>query len=186
MGASTETLIEPFGPQFLAFWSYWNSLPKHGLVPHLRDYLDNAPPALQPRVALLDVTSASDMRVRLAGTIVTEFVGEITGSDVQDVYQGEARRVTIESAWTSVNHPCGYSIVRTVISKNGNQFNPRALALPLKTDTVGSKTVASFNLTPERYEPELTESVVPPLLTHPTPTWIDIGAGVPDSGVPES
>jgi hypothetical protein len=179
MDGGPKTVVAPLGPNFVAFWDYWNALPRQGFVPHLSDYLDHVPPHLQPKVVLLDVSSATDVCVRLTGTLVAEFVGELTGTDVKDVYQGEARKMAIECAWQSATHPVGYTVVRSVVSKGGVRFNSQALILPLKTDTPGSKTVASFNERPPLDEDESPRDQVESVVMYPKPTWIDIGAGVP-------
>lgn len=179
MGGGPATVIESFGANFVAFWDYWNSLPRQGFVPHLSDYLDHVPPQLQPKVVLLDVSSATEVCVRLTGTLVAEFVGELTGTDVKDVYQGEARKMAVECAWQSATLPCGYAVVRTVVSKGGLRFNSQALILPLKTNTAGSKTVASFNERPPIDETVSPHDQVESVVIYPTPTWIDIGAGIP-------
>lgn len=180
MGVDPAPIVAPLGPNFSAFWTYWNALPKRDWVPHLSDYLDQVPPDLQPKVVLLDVSSPTDVIVRLTGTVVAEFVGELTGTGAEGFYQGEARKVAIESAWVSANHPCGYVVTRTVSSKSGLLFNSQALILPLETDTVGSKTVVSFNERPPLDSSTESHDHVEAVIKYPRPTWLDIGAGVPD------
>ncbi|NKB45656.1 MAG: PAS domain-containing protein [Alphaproteobacteria bacterium] len=179
MGVDPTPIVASMGPNFSAFWTYWNTLPKYDLVPHLSEYLDSVPPDLQPKVVLLDVSSPTDVTVRLTGTVVAEFVGELTGTKVEDVYQGKAREMAIKCAWISATHPCGYVVTRTVSSKGGLMFNSQALILPLKTDTPGSKTVVSFNERPPLDDKKDTHDHVEAVIKYPRPTWLDIGAGTP-------
>ena len=180
MGIDPVPTITAMGPNFSAFWDYWNTLPKRECVPHLSAYLDSVPPGLQPKVVLLDVSSPTEVTIRLTGTIVAEFVGELTGTGAEDVYHGQARKMAIECAWISATHPCGYAVTRTVSSKRGLLFNSQALILPLETDTVGSRTVVSFNERPPLDDRNGSHDRVDAVIEYPKPIWLDIGAGVPD------
>lgn len=171
--------VVDLGADFVAFWAYWSTLSKNNLVPHLRDYLDHAPPALQPNVVLIDVSSPTEMTIRLAGTALVEMVGEMTGSGAERIYQGRARNVAIEAAWTAANHPCGYTIRRTVRSKSGRLFVSNGLVLPLHTETAGSKTVAGYNELPRADTGFAQEGKIEQVQEVGAITWFDIGAGVP-------
>lgn len=182
--------ISAYGENFLAMWTYWHSLPKQNLMPHLSDYLDNVPPDLQPKVVLLDLQDPTggnavplDITVRLAGTMVTAFTGEITGTNAERLYQGKARAMAIRAAWMAASQPCGYLVSREVRSRFGLVFQSRALILPLRTSTTGSKTVLSFNERPPikvNDAPRAAKSdQVEAVLDYPMPHWLDIGARVP-------
>lgn len=181
MGVDSVPAIAAMGPNFSAFWDYWNALPKQECVPHPSDYLDGVPPDLQPKVVILDVSSPTEVVVRLTGTVVAEFVGELTGTGAEDVYHGKAREMAIECAWISATHPCGYAVTRTVSSKSGLLFNSQALILPLQTDTAGSRTVVSFNERPPLDARPGSHDRVDAVIKYPKPTWLDIGAGTPAS-----
>lgn len=181
MNAITEVpeVVTALGPDFVAFWHYWSGLPKKNSVPHLSDYLDHVPPDLQPNVVLTDISSATDMSIRLAGTALVEMVGEMTGSHAERIYQGEARQKAIEAAWRAVNHPCGYTVLRRVRSKSGRLFVSNGVVLPLRTNTVGSKTLAGYNQLPEAESAIAQEGQIQTVLEFGDTTWLDIGAGVP-------
>ncbi|MEQ8508598.1 MAG: PAS domain-containing protein [Rhodospirillaceae bacterium] len=182
--------IAAYGENFRAMWTYWHNLPKQNLMPHLSDYLDNVPPDLQPKVVLLDLTDPaegaafpSDITVRLAGTMVTAFTGEITGTNAERLYQGKARSMAIRAAWVAASQPCGYLVSREVRSRFGLVFQSRALILPLRTNTVGSKTILSFNERPPIKVNDVPRAAksdqVEAVLDYPMPHWLDIGAGTP-------
>lgn len=172
--------ITELGPDFVAFWHYWSGLPVKESIPHLSDYLDNAPPALQPNVVLMDVSSPTDMSIRLTGTALAEMVGEMTGSHAERIYQGEARQKAIATAWRAVNHPCGYTVLRRVRSKSGRMFISSGIVLPLSTNTAGSKTLAGYNQLPTAESGIAQEGQIQAVQEFGETTWLDIGAGIPD------
>ncbi|NKB45655.1 MAG: PAS domain-containing protein [Alphaproteobacteria bacterium] len=171
--------VVDLGPSFVAFWDYWAALSKSSLVPHLRDYLDHAPPDLQPNVVLTDVSSPNEMTIRLTGTALADVVGEMTGSHAERIYQGEARRAAIAAAWSAASLPCGYIIRRTVRSRSGMLFVSNGLVLPLLTDTAGSKTLAGYNELPQADTGFAREGQIEQVQEVDAPVWLDIGAGVP-------
>ena len=142
--------ITLLGERCVAFWEYWNSLPKHNHVPHLSDYFDHVPPPLQPYVVMMDLYSADKMSMRLMGTAMTEYLGEMTGSPAESLYSGETRKIAIAKAWTALNHPCGYLASRTLRSANGQLFTSNGIVLPIRTESPDSLTVVSFAELPPR------------------------------------
>lgn len=177
---SIPSAVTRLGPDFEAFWTYWSALPMTDSVPDLGDYLDHAPPSLQPNVILTDVSSPEVMTIRLTGTALADLVGEMTGSHAERIYQGEARRKAIEVAWQAANHPCGYTVRRKVRSRSGRLFISNGLVLPLRTKTPGSKTLAGYNELPLADSGIAQEGQIQQVQEFGETTWIDIGAGVPD------
>lgn len=177
---ATPEVVQALGPDVDAFFQYWWGLPKEGHVPHLSDYLDHAPPDLQPNVVLTDVSSATDMSIRLTGTALAAMVGEMTGSHAERIYQGEAREKAIKTGWCAANHPCGYTVARRVRSKSGLMFVSKGVVLPLRTNTPGSKTLAGYNQLPKEDTAIAQEGQIQAVQEFGDSTWVDIGAGVPD------
>ncbi|MEQ8508597.1 MAG: hypothetical protein RIF37_07575 [Rhodospirillaceae bacterium] len=171
--------ITPLGARCVAFWTYWNSLPKHHYVPHLSDYFDHVPPLLQPYVVMMDLQSADKMTMRLMGTAMTEYLGEMTGSSAESLYSGETRKIAIAKAWTALNHPCGYLASRTLRSANGQLFMSNGIVLPIRTESPDSLTVVSFAELPPVSTGVAREDQIEAVQGFAQHTWLDIGAGTP-------
>jgi hypothetical protein len=54
---------------------HWASLPKDGLVPLLRGYLDRPNPKFQPHATIVDVFPGQGMQPRLIGTASADVYG---------------------------------------------------------------------------------------------------------------
>ncbi len=171
--------IEAMGLDFVSFWEFWNGLPKQDLIPHLRDYLDQVPPHLQPNVVIMDVYSDKDMQVRLTGTAVVEFAGEMTGSHAESLYSGETRRVALAMVWKAVNHPCGYGVTRVLRNNLGRLVDSGSLVLPLETESSDCKTVVGYNELPEKITGIASKKQIEAVQEVKSRQWIDIGAGIP-------
>lgn len=167
-------------PQFLAFWRYWNGLPKDELIPALQDYFDNAPPRLQPGLLILDILSPTEVSVRLAGTAVVDAVGELTGKQEDAVYSKDTLTRMIGRSWTAVSHPCGYIHTRFYRNKDGLKLVSPGMGLPIRTPDPDLKTVMVFNDEASIGDPVGMADADGVVQTFGKVSWIDIGAGVPD------
>jgi len=175
---SQRDFIASLGHSFLNFWDYWSSLPRVGLVPLLRDYLDNVDPALQPNVIIMDLMSPSDINIRLAGTAVVASVGEITNSNADEIYERAVKSRALEQAWAAANHPCGYTVLRTYRTLSGLRDTGRAFLLPVET-TSDRKSVVIYNGIPDFDEATFEEKLIQTVIDYYDLDWIDIGAGTP-------
>lgn len=174
-----KDVIEQFDPMIGAFWSYWDSLPKTDFVPHLKDYLDHVPPALQPFVVIMDLTSAEHMKVRLTGTAMVEFAGEMTGTEAEILYRDQTRRQAMALAWTAAIHPCGYVADRILRSQHGHLIRSPGLVVPVRPGTPGVKCVIGFQIMPDRPEGLADDDQIEAVQSVNKQTWFDIGAGTP-------
>lgn len=174
------TDIAELGRACEAFWQYWNNLSKVNQVPHIKDYFDHAPPALQPYVVMMDLQSAEEMSVRLMGTAIAEALGELTGSSADILYSGQTREIAIGKAWRAVHHPCGYIAKRKLRSKNNRLFNTTGLVLPIHTDTAGCKTIVSYNDLPNSDAGFASDDQIETVQDFSDHQWLDIGAGTPE------
>jgi hypothetical protein len=168
------------------FFGYWNGLPKRGLVPRLEDYLDHAPPRLQPYVGIADVLSPYETRMRLFGTGLVDLAGtDPTGGSMQLLYAEPARSKMLRMVWLTVTQPVGYLCIRTVLSTGGRVIQNPSICLPLDVPTSALKSVITFayqaDVRPEFADGERLHLVQDLRLVD----WIDIGAGVPDAPVPD-
>lgn len=171
--------LNRFGPRLSEFWGYWNGLPKEGLVPHLSDYLDNVPPTVQPYVVIMDLSSKDQMRVRLTGTAMVEFAGEMTGTKAEILYRDETRRQAMALAWTATHHPCGYLADRILRSKNGQLINSPGLVVPIRPGTPDTWSVIGFQVMPDSSDGVAEEDQIEAVQSVSKQTWVDLGAGVP-------
>lgn len=176
---SQDESLSQLDPKLRAFWTYWNGLPKDNFIPNLGDYLDNAPPALQPFVVIMDLTSPDDMRVRLTGTAMVDFAGEMTGTEAEVLYRDKTRRMAMAMAWTATTHPCGYIADRILRSKHGHLIRSPGLVLPVRPGTPGTNSVIGFQVMPNRSEGLAEDDQIEAVQSVTKQAWVDIGAGTP-------
>lgn len=174
-----EEHLKSLGPEFLEFMELWSSLLKTVYIPRLSDYLDNVVPRLQPNVVVMDLSSPTQMRIRLAGTAVVDTVGEITNSDADDLYLPAVKSDALGQAWIAANHPCGYTVERVFRTTTGMSDSGSALLLPIKT-TPDMKSVVIYNEVPAFGNAKLADDAVQTVIAYNDLKWIDIGAGTPD------
>lgn len=167
-------------PGISAFWTYWNSLPKVGFVPHLSDYLDNVPPVIQPFVVIMDLTAKDQMRVRLTGTAMVDFAGEMTGTEAEILYRDQTRRTAISLAWKATHHPCGYLADRILRSKSGHLTKSPGLVLPVRPGTPDTVSVIGYQVMPNYAEGLADEDQIEAVQSVSKQAWVDIGAGTPE------
>ncbi|MDX2223250.1 MAG: PAS domain-containing protein [Rhodospirillaceae bacterium] len=168
---------ERLTPGVRGFFEYWKSLPRTGLLPHVRDYLDHARPDLQPNVLMLDVHSAGEINVRLIGTRLVDLTGrELTRTNALDIYAPELRAEVGKSCVTMVQRPCGQLSKRTVKSSGGMLLAASSIALPVQVDTPILGCLATFT---EMHDPVATDETMIVVQRIGDRRWIDIGAGIP-------
>jgi hypothetical protein len=159
------------------FLDHWRSLPRVGLVPHIRDYLDRAVAHLQPNVLLLDVVSASQLEVRLVGTRLVDLTGrEITRTNVLENYPKDLRAAVGKACLTIVNHPCGQVSKRAIRTSGGSLVSASSIALPLKIDRAVPGGIVAYT---ELHAPIDDDGVMMMVQRITDREWVDIGGGIP-------
>ena len=166
------------------FFDYWNSLPKQGLVPRLDNYLDRAPPHLQPFVGIADVLSPTDMRMRLFGTGLVDKSGqEPTGKPLHLLYAEHVRGRMQDLVWNAATRPVGYLCIRSVATTGGRLFHNPSICLPIAVPMSAVKAVITYayqDMSAFTFAQSERLDIVQDLrLT----AWIDLGAGVPGGEV---
>lgn len=182
MSTGTPSLPADTPPDIVAFYDYWLSLAKTDLVPSLSDYLDHAPPQLQPFVGILDVLSPTESRVRLYGAGLTEITGsDPTGGTLNTVYPEHLRAMATKMMWEAVSRPVGYLCVRDTRTQTGLTVHSPSICLPLLNSSSGIRMILNYSHMPKNdisYDVDgLVCLVTGWRLTH----WIDVGAGTPDA-----
>jgi hypothetical protein len=134
-----------------------------------------------PVVGLLEVRSADEVHVRVAGTGMRELYGaEITGRNLKDVtapgdWVQRAARYRALGA-----QPCGAIFTRRDVLPNGRIVVYEGLALPIDADAFGAKRQVIFTVAP--LEKSFAVSLPPTAREIPLAAdfqFIDIGASVP-------
>jgi hypothetical protein len=160
------------------FLEHWNSLPKVGVMPHLRSFLDNARPEFQPSVAIVDVLPEGEFKARLVGTgRVALYEHDMTHQNPLQAFSDEAKPVVAMLARQTVNHPCGSRVSQVIITSKGRELLGETIAVPLEVDTLDAQCFAHFQhvLDPLKHDEKAIQVA---RIDHYT--WIDIGAGIPD------
>jgi len=167
-------------PDIVKFYFYWLSLPKSGLLPRLSDYLDHAPPELQPFVGISDVYSPIKQKLRLLGTGLVSISGkDPTGAELGVLYVEKVKKQMGQLAWDVVSRPVGYLCVRDLRTTSGRIVHGPSICLPLANPTSPAAAVITYTHVehadtsfPGDDRAELVQNI---RVTH----WIDLGAGVP-------
>src|SRR5688572_8352462 len=129
--APGDTVVDFISETCAAFLAHWRSLPRQGLVPPSRAFLDSAPPAFMPNVFLHDVEEAG-LRVRFMGTALVErwrrdHTGRLLGEDA-----GETARMKLRAqAVRIVEQPCGLHQLGRLMTSSGRPIHFEAVLLPL-------------------------------------------------------
>lgn len=146
-------------------------------MPHVRTFLDNADPALQPHVALVDINSREDWTLRLYGTgRVNSFGRDLSGINPIDVYAPNVQPLLIDCVAAVVRQPCGWRSKRKVITVKGMTNNGSGVTLPLATDDGKPDCIVNFMVFSEPIAHNDRQAMVDDI---PNWEWMDIGAGVP-------
>ena len=162
-----------------SFLAHWRALPKEGLIPHLRSYLDNPQPALQPHVAIIDVLPGGELKARLVGTErVALYDRNMTDKNpLAEVFSDEAKPVVAMLAKHTVGHPCGNRGQQTIETSKGRELRGVTMTLPLGVDNPDARCFVHFQ---HLAEPLEVQEVALQILRIDYYEWIDIGSGVPD------
>jgi len=179
----TTPRLAPTTPKDLVqFFERWDSLPKTGLMPRLRDYLDTAPPQLQPNVVIVDVHADGTMIVRLFGTGLESASGLLpTTHNLMTLYGASVRNMAHRLVLTTVSHPVGYVCTRKVVTTKGAVVECPAIGLPVGVDDAHLKCFITYaNIAGARasLSPRDSLELVQDITFH---QWIDLGAGVPEA-----
>lgn len=159
------------------FFSYWNSLPKAGMVPDRSDFSPVGIAPLMPAVTMLELVSDELVLQRLTGTAVCRGMGfDPTGRNALDLIAPAARPAYLDLLHKQTATPCGrWNIIR---SRHDNMVDrAEVLTLPMSHRASGHWMILAYfaTLAPVAYDPGPYE-----ILGYEDTRWIDIGAGTPD------
>ncbi len=162
-----------------AFFAHWRSIPRAGLVPSLRDYLDVPRPDIQPWTIILDI-EAHGLPVRLFGTALTELMGlDGTGHDYTLAVRESRRAQVLARDTLCTTHPCGLRLGMQAVTQKGRAFINTVLVLPVMR---GPNSFSIIRVSDVGAFVDELDPVHPLSISHYTQAeWVDIGAGVPPS-----
>jgi len=157
--------------------AHWRSIPKSGLVPSLRDYLERPNPITQPWTLIIDIEDHG-FPTRLFGTGLAELVGgDLTHTDHLLLFPEAQRARSLLRHKLLTSHPCGMESVAQAQTLKGLVAEMIGLALPLSRDDGGHSVVRVIQVTENL---GYSDKVATVTAVDPKMQWIDIGYGVPD------
>lgn len=135
----------------------------------------------QSNVALVDIHGATDMRIRLFGTGLTDIAGaDLTGADLLSNIHPDAQAQATRMAWTAVTQPCGY-LMRRLLQRGVHQISATSIGLPLLRDKSDVRSLVGF-MSREGYADEINTIQASVYIQEiKLIRWLDIGAGIPAS-----
>lgn len=163
------------------FCAHWSALPKAEgtLTPHLRDFLDNVDPELQPHVALVDINGEMDWSLRLYGTgRMNAFGRDLSGVNPLIVYDEKIRPIVADSVAKVLAHPCGWKTMREITTLTGVTNRGASVSLPLATDKDQPQCIVNYTNLMEPVAHRDRQGRVDLISEW---QWMDIGAGVPSN-----
>ncbi|MEX1034862.1 MAG: PAS domain-containing protein [Sneathiella sp.] len=122
-------------PDLKQFAEYWRSLDRDRLVPRRSSFDPSKIHRLLQAVAIYEVVSQDEIVYRLAGTSIVERFGmEVTGRNVLDFWEGEARENAAAAIHECVTRPCGMFTNLIGVTASGRVENSYAVGFPLLDD----------------------------------------------------
>ncbi|MBY0509880.1 MAG: PAS domain-containing protein [Rhodospirillaceae bacterium] len=163
-----------------AFLKHWQMVPKTGLMPTLRAFLDARPFKHQSDVGIVDVISPTEMRFRLFGSGLSTIAGhDLTGSDVLSNFHPDAHADASRMAWSAVSVPCGYIVCREM-RRDAFETTAVGIGLPLLHEKSGRPCIVGFSSVAGKTTDIVHSDRSPFVRAVELIKWIDIGAGTPN------
>lgn len=133
----------------------------------------------QSNVALVDIHSKNDMRIRLFGTGLTEIAGtDLTGADLLSNIHPDAKAEATRIVWGAVTTPCGYPM-RRLLQRGVHEIRALTLGLPLRREKGDVRSLVGF-MSREGYTDEINTAKANVYIQEiKLVRWVDIGAGIP-------
>lgn len=162
-----------------AFFDFWWSLPKQGLLPRLSDVFDRMPPEIAPYLAIVDVRGPEESRIRFFGTqLVDRTAFDPTGMTVAELYSEELRPVVHRLLWETIQRPVGYLSHRKIVGRNGFVNVHPSVGLPVEIPTSRVRGVVNYSRSVLGAN-HILEDRAHLVQEMTLDRWLDIGAGIP-------
>ena len=167
-----------------AFYDYWQSLPRNGLVPESKDFLPEDIPELLPFITIYELVSEDFIRFRLAGTMIANRYGrDRTGQNYLDEVTPKRRKKASEAFWAVYNQPCGMRVIIDMKKKSGLALEVESLGLPMINSRDGYPLLYYTNymlVDQSKAHHDIIKRDWLELIAVTKRDFIDIGAGIPD------
>jgi hypothetical protein len=167
---------EPSVSAFLAHWARVGGaaeLPVWDAVDAMR-----AIPKLIPWMVMLEVRTPPELRLRVAGSAMGDFVGmELTGRDLLELTSPELRALRHGHMAAIVGTPCGAQATFKVRGRSGLVASGEMLILPARNR--GSGEVVALMLVAFNAEREVGADTDPVFPMADKVAYIDLGFGLP-------
>jgi hypothetical protein len=181
--AFLSQIKEPVNREFANLWLHWRG---ERLLPRRADVDLNSMRRLLPLVLLIEYHSPDEARIKVAGSRLRDYLGyELTGANYVDLAEPERRPIRRYRNWEIVTRPCGSRLIYDHRMQSGQVMPAEVVSLPLDPDLPGGPRLTLANIAPLSRRTEILE---PPMdrriAVAEEFTFLDIGAGVPDSIFP--
>jgi hypothetical protein len=169
--------------EFARMWLHWRG---DRLLPSRADVDLNAIRRMLPLILLLEYHSPDEVRVRVAGSRLRDFLGfELTGANYIDLAPPERRHIRRYRSWEVVGRPCGSRLIYDHHLQSGRIVRSEVVSLPLDPDRTGGPRMTLANIAPLTNRDDIFEAAANRDLTVAEEyTFLDIGAGVAASTLP--
>ena len=163
------------------FAAYWLSLARVDLIPRRSVFRPEEIPRILPHMVIHELVSPDLIRLRLAGSSVTEDYGqEIAGRNYLDFVEPERRAKASRAIHLICEQPVGMLVQLKSVTRGGRVMTRESIAFPMRGDDDAARFVY-FCSSPARERAYLeTESDELQVMNVMRRGYIDIGAGVPD------
>jgi hypothetical protein len=159
------------------FLAHWRAIPRHGMIPALRDFLDRPNPRTQPWTLIFDM-GEPPLRTRLFGSMLAGLVGaDLTGTDHLALFPPSARDDFLRRHRQVVARPCAMFSHARGATLQGRELSMAGVAVPLRRDSGAMCVARVIKVVANLPAGDAMARVVP---HPPAARWIDLGAGVPE------
>lgn len=163
------------------FAEYWASLPKVDLIPMRASFDPADVRGILSSFEIHEMIGPGHIRVRLAGTSVTDRYGfEITGRNYLDIVHPSRREKVWRALSHIVNHPCAMIVYIRSVRASGLEVVSEAVGFPFRDEEGrANQVIYQDNARPpvEYWDYRVDDRKASRALRR---TYIDIGGGVPD------
>lgn len=171
-------------PKLSSFFEIWDEMrQKTGDIPYRRDLGLPKLGRLAPFITILERIAPGEMHVKMTGTeIDAQFGRNLSGVNVADVTEPQARKALISFHEALMDQPCGGYAHDILITENGKRLSAKYLILPLKNRfgelnqcaSICDSEFAGFSAAPGMDTPHITYK------EFQRSQHLDLGYGLPD------
>ncbi len=164
------------------FYKYWLRMPREKIVPSRKDFFPEDIPHLLPNIAIFELISTDNIKLKLAGEEVSLHTGfDRQGSNYLDIVSPYHRQEASKNFWLTHQHPCANYVILEYSSNSGVIKTVEAIGMPVLNDQKNGNPLLYYcaamykiNNSPNN------KNIKQVTVTVKKRLFIDIGAGVPN------